>query len=103
MATQTGSSRISRRRQRPGGVRLHHLVAEKAAAAARPCSLPQSARVFLSFGDPQPFAARIKEAGAKLICQVQTRRDAAHAIACGADIIVAQGSEAGVTASAARR
>jgi nitronate monooxygenase len=51
--------------------------------------------VFLSFGDPQPFAARIKEAGAKLICQVQTRRDAERAIACGADIIVAQGSEAG--------
>jgi nitronate monooxygenase len=51
--------------------------------------------IFLSFGDPQPFAARINEAGARLICQVQTRRDAEHAIDCGADIIVAQGSEAG--------
>ena len=51
--------------------------------------------IFLSFGDPQPFAARIKEAGAMLICQVQTRRDAEHAIDCGADIVVAQGSEAG--------
>ena len=51
--------------------------------------------IFLSFGDPQPFASRIKEAGAKLICQVQTRRDAEHAIDCGADIVVAQGSEAG--------
>ena len=51
--------------------------------------------VFLSFGDPEPFAARIKASGAKFICQVQTRRDAERAIDCGADIVVAQGSEAG--------
>jgi nitronate monooxygenase len=51
--------------------------------------------VFLSFGDPAPFAPRIKEAGARLICQVQTRRDAAHALDCEADVIVAQGAEAG--------
>lgn len=51
--------------------------------------------VFLSFGDPQPFAAAIKDAGAALICQVQTRRDALHALDCGADVVVAQGSEAG--------
>jgi nitronate monooxygenase len=30
-----------------------------------------------------------------LICQVQTRRDAERALACDADVIVAQGSEAG--------
>ena len=51
--------------------------------------------IFLSFGNPQPFAARIKAAGTKLICQVQTRRDAEQAIDCGADVVVAQGSEAG--------
>ncbi|MBN8912864.1 MAG: nitronate monooxygenase [Rhizobiales bacterium] len=51
--------------------------------------------ILLSFGDPAPFAARIKDAGAALICQVQTRRDAAHALECGADVIVAQGGEAG--------
>lgn len=51
--------------------------------------------ILLSFGDPAPFVDRIKDAGAALICQVQTRRDAAHAIDCGADIIVAQGAEAG--------
>lgn len=51
--------------------------------------------IMLSFGNPQPFAARIKDAGAQLICQIQTRRDAEQAIACGADIIVAQGAEAG--------
>lgn len=51
--------------------------------------------IMLSFGDPMPFAARVKNAGALLICQVQTRRDASRAIDCGADLIVAQGAEAG--------
>jgi nitronate monooxygenase len=51
--------------------------------------------VFLSFGNPQPFVAAIKTAGVPLICQVQTRRDAEHALASGADVIVAQGAEAG--------
>ena len=51
--------------------------------------------IILSFGNPEPFAKRIKDQGVTLICQVQTRRDAAHAMACGADIIVAQGAEAG--------
>lgn len=51
--------------------------------------------IMLSFGDPAPFAARIKEAGAALLCQVQTQRDAAHALDAGADVIVAQGAEAG--------
>lgn len=51
--------------------------------------------IFLSFGDPQPFASTIKAAGVPLIRQVQTRRDAEHAIDCGADVVVAQGAEAG--------
>ncbi|MEQ1615481.1 MAG: nitronate monooxygenase [Hyphomicrobiaceae bacterium] len=51
--------------------------------------------IFLSFDDPHPFAATIKKAGALLIQQVQTRRDAEVAIDAGADIIVAQGAEAG--------
>ncbi len=51
--------------------------------------------IFLSFGDPAPFVDQIKQAGALLICQVQTLRDAKHAIDTGADIIVAQGAEAG--------
>lgn len=51
--------------------------------------------VFLSFGDPAPFVNQIKASRAQLICQVQTLKDAIHAIECGADIIVAQGSEAG--------
>jgi nitronate monooxygenase len=53
------------------------------------------AAMFLSFGDPQPFAVRIKEAGVPLFCQVQTMADARRAIEVGADVVVAQGSEAG--------
>jgi nitronate monooxygenase len=51
--------------------------------------------VWLSFGDPAPFVDKIKAAGALLICQVQTAAMARDAVAKGADIIVAQGTEAG--------
>jgi len=51
--------------------------------------------IMLSFGDPKPFAARIKAAGALLICQVQDEEMALQALDAGADILVAQGTEAG--------
>jgi nitronate monooxygenase len=51
--------------------------------------------VFLSFGDPRPFAERIRRSGAKLICQVQCLRHVEEALEAGADAIVAQGTEAG--------
>ncbi|WP_291729761.1 nitronate monooxygenase [Leisingera sp. F5] len=53
------------------------------------------AALFLSFGDPAPFAPATLDAGVPLICQVQTLRDARQALDCGADIIVAQGADAG--------
>src|SRR5690349_3835988 len=51
--------------------------------------------VFLSFGEPKPYAEEIRRAGAKLICQVQTLRHVEQAIDARADAIVAQGTEAG--------
>ncbi len=51
--------------------------------------------IMLSFGDPAPFVGKIKEAGAKLICQVQTVADARAAVDLGADVIIAQGTEGG--------
>jgi nitronate monooxygenase len=48
-----------------------------------------------SFADPAPYVARAKEAGAKVICQVQSMRHAREAVAAGADVLVAQGNEAG--------
>jgi len=51
--------------------------------------------MFLSFGDPEPFAGPIRQAGVPLICQIQTLADARRAIDVGAEILVAQGAEAG--------
>jgi nitronate monooxygenase len=53
------------------------------------------AAVMLSFGNVQPFADAIKRSGALLICQVQSLSLAREAVLNGADILVAQGMEAG--------
>jgi nitronate monooxygenase len=60
-----------------------------AALDARP------AAVMLSFGDPAPYTGRIRDAGCKIICQVQTLAQAKGAADAGADIIIAQGRDAG--------
>jgi nitronate monooxygenase len=51
--------------------------------------------VMLSFGDAAPFASRIKAAGALLVVQVHDVPAARAARDAGADVIVAQGAEAG--------
>jgi nitronate monooxygenase len=53
------------------------------------------AALLLSFGDPTPFAGKVLAAGIRLICQVQTIAHARTALACGASVLVAQGTEAG--------
>jgi len=53
------------------------------------------AALFLSFGDPRPFADPIAKAGVPLICQVQTLAHVDEALEAGAAVIVAQGGEAG--------
>jgi nitronate monooxygenase len=53
------------------------------------------AAIMLSFGDVAPHADKIKKTGALLLCQVQTVKHAKAALANGADILVAQGAEAG--------
>ena len=55
----------------------------------------QPATVMLSFGDLRPFADRIRAAGVPLIAQVQTFDHARQALDAGADILAAQGGEAG--------
>lgn len=51
--------------------------------------------MMLSFGDIAPFVPSIKAKGIPLIAQVQTLADAQNAMDHGADIIIAQGAEAG--------
>src|SRR5690242_10565387 len=53
------------------------------------------AAVMLSFGELQPFADRIHRAGVPLIAQVQNLDQARRALDAGAEVIVAQGGEAG--------
>jgi len=53
------------------------------------------AAIMLSFGDASPFIPRIKAAGALVICQIQSVRQAREVLELGADVIVAQGTEAG--------
>jgi nitronate monooxygenase len=53
------------------------------------------AALMLSFGEVQPHASRIKAEGVPLICQVQGMRYLREAVDAGADIVVAEGNEAG--------
>jgi nitronate monooxygenase len=51
--------------------------------------------IMLSFGDPRPFVGRIRRSEATLIIQVTDLDEARQAVDLGADVIVAQGTEAG--------
>ena len=55
----------------------------------------QVAAIGHSFVDPTPLINQAKGSGVKIFAQVQTMENAKKAVAAGADIIVAQGSEAG--------
>lgn len=59
-------------------------------------ALEKRVPVFIfSFADPDPWVTRAKEAGAVTICQVQSLELARQAVDAGADILLAQGNEAG--------
>ena len=51
--------------------------------------------IVFSFTDPQPWLDRARDAGAITICQVQSVELARLAVEAGADILLAQGNEAG--------
>ncbi len=55
----------------------------------------QPSAVMLAFGDPRPFVRPVRDAGALLIIQVTDLDEARQAVDVGADVIVAQGAEAG--------
>jgi nitronate monooxygenase len=56
---------------------------------------PEPRAIMLSFGDPRPFAEMVRRSGAVLIIQVTDLAEARRAVDVGADVIVAQGTEAG--------
>lgn len=51
--------------------------------------------VALSFADPEPWLSRAHDAGALVVCQVQTVADARRALDAGADALATQGNDAG--------
>jgi nitronate monooxygenase len=55
----------------------------------------QPAAVMLSFGPVADFAALVRQSGVPVICQVQSMAHAKEAVGAGAEVIVAQGGEAG--------
>src|SRR3954447_17665077 len=69
---------------RAGNPRLLDIALERKPAA-----------IMLSFGDVKPHVDKIKRTGALMICQIQTVAQAKAAVGNGADILVAQGAEAG--------
>ena len=90
---RTELSKARSESKRPWGVGL---ITWHATQEAVELALSYEPHAFmLSFGDPGPFAPAIKGAGCTLICQVQDTEEGKVAKAAGADIIVAQGTEAG--------
>jgi nitronate monooxygenase len=51
--------------------------------------------VMLSFGDPRPYVDEIRASGAALICQCQNISHVQDAVDARADVVIAQGAEAG--------
>ncbi|MBD0734259.1 NAD(P)H-dependent flavin oxidoreductase [Streptomyces sp. CBMA29] len=78
---------------RPWGVGFLSWAAE--AGAVEQALEHGPAAVMLSFGDPAPLTARVREAGVPLIVQVTDLEEARRALDLGADVIVAQGTESG--------
>ena len=85
--TQAGNARV--------GIGFITWALDKNPAALDVALDARPVAIMLSFGDPSPYTARIKSAGCKIICQVQTLDQAKQAAAAGADVIIAQGRDAG--------
>ena len=90
---RTELSRMKEATRRPWGVGLITWSANPSVVELVLGYRPHA--VMLSFGDPRPYVSAIKSAGCKLICQVQGLEEVRLAQEAGADIIVAQGTEAG--------
>ncbi len=84
---------VARRTGRPWGIGFLSWAA--GAAIVERALARGPAAVLLSFGDVRPLAPVVRGAGVKLIVQVTNLDEARQAVDEGADVIVAQGTEAG--------
>lgn len=90
---RTELSRVKEETQQPWGVGLITWSVDRSVVELVLSYQPHA--VMLSFGDPRPYVSAIKSAGCRLICQVQDLAAARLAQEAGADVIAAQGTEAG--------
>ena len=91
------------RRRRTGRLRSHHLEHGQATRAARTHAVSAAGgSVPRVRGDPAPFTEPIRAAGVPLFCEVCDLEQARQAIDAGADVLVAQGGEAGGHGTGAR-
>jgi len=79
--------------EKPWGIGLLSWAIDQDTLAAAMAWRP--AAIMLSFGDPAPFASAIHDAAIPLIVQVTSMAEARRALDVGADVVVAQGTEAG--------
>lgn len=84
---------LAERASQPWGVGFQSWAVDLATVEHALAYGPQA--VMLSFGDPAPFVPAIRQTGVPLILQVTDLAEARQAIELGADVIVAQGTEAG--------
>jgi NAD(P)H-dependent flavin oxidoreductase YrpB (nitropropane dioxygenase family) len=90
-----GIIRTTRERagRQPFGVQ--HVVQWLDEAAFDACLEEQVPVFCFSWGDPGKFARQAHDVGAKVICQVTRLDEVAPALGSGADVLIAQGTEAG--------
>jgi nitronate monooxygenase len=84
---------LTARTDRPWGVGFLTWAIDADAVARALAYRPRA--VMFSFGDPAPYAGMVRRSDAALIIQVTDLDEARHAADLGADVIVAQGTEAG--------
>jgi nitronate monooxygenase len=77
----------------PWGVGFQSWAVDRSTVELALASRPNA--VMLSFGDPRPLAEPVRASGATLVIQVTSLDEARQAMDLGADVIVAQGTEAG--------
>lgn len=83
------------RRSGPFGIGLMIWAVERRPELLEAALAAEPAVVSLSFGDPEPYVARVHGAGTRIVSQVQNGASAARAVTAGVDAVVAQGGEAG--------
>jgi nitronate monooxygenase len=79
----------------PFGIGLVAWVVERRPELLEMAIAAKPTMISISFGDPGPYIARIRDAGILVACQVQSRQSAETALTAEVDVLVAQGTEAG--------